>query len=77
MKLSSIRSDLAKEKSDAENYKASKNLIDKPQIAEEDYELGENIQKLTSERSKVDLEIDADERAIESLEDNKSLLEKH
>ncbi|HPV69943.1 MAG TPA: AAA family ATPase [Bacilli bacterium] len=75
MKLSSLRSDLAKEKSDAENYKASKNLIDKPQIAEEDYELGENIQKLTSERSKVDLEIDADERAIETLEDNKSLLE--
>ena len=73
LNINRLKQEIAKDEESAKQYKEEKELGDEPpQLDEEDY--SEQIKQFTSDISKIDQQIDSDERDIESLEDNRQAL---
>ncbi len=74
--INSLKKDIRTKKDNANNYKIEKNLVEESRVnGEEQLDYMSEINSLTDELAKLDVRIDEDEMEVESLEDNKQLLD--
>ena len=75
VKIKSITSNIIKDKEKANKYKEEKNLHDENKVnLDESLDFTDRINEIQSTLTQLDIDIEEDERSIESIEDNKQHL---